>query len=135
MKPDYEIGVYDLGNLFYAQNNMDAAVSEFQSALRMNPKDVDARVNLALAYGQQNNGDAAIRELRAAKRLDPGNLDVRQNLGSLLMQLHLNADAVVEMRELEAMAPESAVCHVCLAAALYATLDYPSAREEYEIAI
>jgi len=47
----------------------------------------------------------------------------------------LNADAVAELRELEALAPESAVCHLCLATALYRTDDYEGAKKELEIAI
>jgi Tfp pilus assembly protein PilF len=63
--------------------------AEYKSAVALEPKSVDARVNLALSYQEVNQGDLAVQQLREAKKLDPNNFEVRRNLGSLLMHQNL----------------------------------------------
>jgi tetratricopeptide (TPR) repeat protein len=66
--------------------------------------------------------------------LDPKNLHVRRNLGAVLLKGNFNAQAVIEFRELEALAPDSEICHLCLGGALYGSSDFKGAEKEYGIA-
>src|SRR2546427_1908306 len=50
---------------------------------------------------------------------------------TLLPYTTLFRSAVREYRELEAMAPDSEVCHVCLGSALYGTSDFKGAEQEF----
>ena len=47
----------------------------------------------------------------------------------------MDAEAIVEFRELEAIAPDSAMCHECLGTALFRTWDFEGARKEYRKSI
>ncbi|MBI4063050.1 MAG: tetratricopeptide repeat protein [Elusimicrobia bacterium] len=47
-------GFYNLGNVFFQQGKMDQAVQSYKKALLLNPRDQQARHNLALALKSEN---------------------------------------------------------------------------------
>ncbi|MBK8575416.1 MAG: VWA domain-containing protein [Elusimicrobia bacterium] len=47
--PSKAAAVYDAGNAFYRQGKLDQAIEQYKQALRLNPKDADAKHNLELA--------------------------------------------------------------------------------------
>jgi len=100
-----------MGALLYDKNDFDGAIAEYKEALALNPKNIAAHIRLGHAYTQKGDGDSAIREFRMAKKMAPQDIKIRQQLGSMLVRY---ADAVAELQELEKMAPESMVCHLCL---------------------
>lgn len=48
-----QFGFYNLGNNFYQQKRMDQAIEAYKQTLRLNPEDMDAKVNLELALREQ----------------------------------------------------------------------------------
>jgi len=100
-------------------------------ALALDPKDINARYNLANELEEKDDLPSAIREFRQAKRLAPDRFDVRMNLSSALVQGNFNRDAIVELRELEVMFPDSALCHQALGRALHLTSDFKGAEKEF----
>ena len=48
-----EWGFFNQGNNFYQQQQMEQAIEAYKEALRLNPQDMDAKINLELALIQQ----------------------------------------------------------------------------------
>jgi len=129
-KPDFELAYAGLGILLDDMKDFDGAIAQYKKALALKPDDANTRYNLGVVYGNEADYVSAIREYREVKRLDPNRLDARQNLGSALVHTD-PAAAIVEFRELAAIAPDFALCHICLGAALYNTRRYQEAAKEY----
>jgi tetratricopeptide (TPR) repeat protein len=60
-----------LGDLYYRRDDLDAAISEFKEAIRIDPDNAGFHFNLGLIYQAQGNPDPAIAEFKEAGRLDP----------------------------------------------------------------
>ena len=53
--------------MYYVQKNYDGAVAEYRTVTELAPSDLDAYVNLALAFLELKQPDAAIQALEQAK--------------------------------------------------------------------
>ena len=83
MAPAYP-GAYDnLGNALGLEGKYDEAVSAFQKALQLNPRDYLAEFNLGLSFVHQNRRDEAKTHFQAALRLQPDYPAARQALSEL----------------------------------------------------
>ena len=76
----------NLGIVLANRWNLDAAIQEFQEALRINPKYSEAHYNLGMTFAIKGNVDAAIQELQEALRLNPEHPKAQLNLGVALEQ-------------------------------------------------
>jgi tetratricopeptide (TPR) repeat protein len=72
---------YNLGLVLAKKGDLDAAIREFQEALRINPYYSDAHNNLGLALVSKGYLDAAIQEYLEALRINPNNARAHNNLG------------------------------------------------------
>jgi tetratricopeptide (TPR) repeat protein len=95
----------------------ERAAACFQRALQLNPRYVEARMNLAIVYNDLGRYDEALEEFRAEHPRDPdhGNLspevrsylaDSHGLLGDTYRNLGLNADASLEYRKALKAAPQ-----------------------------
>jgi len=76
----------------------DEAVAEFQSALKLEPANLDARVNLALAERSSGRLDAAKETLLDVLNRAPANAPAHYNLAQLYDQTNEPARAVEHYR-------------------------------------
>ena len=74
------------------QGQPEAALNEFQEALRLNPDYVIAHYNLGIFYGVNGRIDEAIREFQAAVRIQPDFTNAQINL-ALALSLKKNSPA------------------------------------------
>jgi tetratricopeptide (TPR) repeat protein len=88
-----------------ALKNTNAAVGEYQVALRLKPDYEAAHFDLALLYHQQQF-DSAIAEYRIAQRLDPKDADAFYNMGNALNVKGDLASAIKVYRDAKAIAPD-----------------------------
>src|SRR5436309_11228197 len=101
------------------QRKLDAAVSEFREALRINPQYAQAHYYLGAALFELDNGvDEALVELREAIRLNPENAEAHNTLGLALLEQGSVDEATHEYREVLRIDPQYAEAHYNLGNAL-----------------
>jgi tetratricopeptide (TPR) repeat protein len=62
--------IVNTGNLLLEAGDLDAAIEQFQTAIRLDPDDPDAHHNLGVAYKRAGRRRDAVRELRRATGLE-----------------------------------------------------------------
>lgn len=72
---------YDAGRLAYEKGNFETAVTEFEAAIRLESRFVDALIDLGDAYFDQSDLDNASDSYRRALVIDKKNIDARFRLG------------------------------------------------------
>ena len=90
-----------LGAAMQAQQRGDlpTAIRDYQHLLQLNPKMVDARVNLGVALAQTGHLDDAIAQYRLALQTVPANAEIRMNLGLAFYKKSDLPDAIREFEE------------------------------------
>ena len=62
-----------LGDALSGLKQFDRAIAEFETALELKPKDVDAQIGLAEAYRSTDQKEKARELIEAVLKLDPNN--------------------------------------------------------------
>ena len=75
-----------------------AAAKEFQTAIRLNPRDVEARVQYARVFRDSGRFTDALSQLRVARDLDPASALVLSQMSTTYMESGQLDSAVVESR-------------------------------------
>jgi Flp pilus assembly protein TadD len=82
--PAYDQPHYYLGVIYRTQNRLIAARAEFETAVRLNPKNAKAYGNLAYVFLGLGSQDRAERSIREAVRLDPTDPLAQETLDQIL---------------------------------------------------
>jgi tetratricopeptide (TPR) repeat protein len=90
------------------KGRIDAAVTEFREAIRLEPDNPAAHWHLGAALASQDHTDEATRHLARAVELDPQNGQARNDLGFMLAVQGRYAEAVEHLQQAVALAPQSA---------------------------
>jgi hypothetical protein len=77
---------YNLGAALAEKGDLDAAIQEYQDAVRISPDFKEAHTNLGIALANKGSLDAAIKEFQEALRISPNETKVRDNLELALTQ-------------------------------------------------
>jgi tetratricopeptide (TPR) repeat protein len=97
------------------------AASQYQAALRDNPKNAGAYIKLGLIRDREAKFDQAIAYFQKAIRLDDMNTVARFNLGVALLQRGKDSQGLRELGEVLRIKPNDAPTHFCIGFAhLYA---------------
>ncbi|HUB67451.1 MAG TPA: tetratricopeptide repeat protein, partial [Candidatus Methylacidiphilales bacterium] len=75
-----------LGDVLLEKGQADRAITEYRTALRINPKYADAHTNLGNALVQKGELDEAVSEFQKALEIDPNFTLARYGLGNALFQ-------------------------------------------------
>lgn len=76
---------YNLGLIYFEQEQFENAVAEFEHGRRLNPDDVDFLFNLALAKKKAGDIEGAILDYKVLVAKEPQSVDVLYNLGGCYM--------------------------------------------------
>jgi tetratricopeptide (TPR) repeat protein len=95
---------FDLGNAYLDLGQYDKAITEFQSALRLDPGFVKADYNLALTYVRSKRFDDAVAILKRLLVSDPRNTQVLSALGWALHSAGRDEEA---LKQYDAVIAES----------------------------
>lgn len=101
------------------RNDYAAAIPLLESALKIDPENVNARFNLAFAFQFTGDDASAVRHYRLVSSQQPDLLPARQNLAALLMRSGRFADAAEEYSAIaEARPGDAQVLHLLATAHL-----------------
>lgn len=107
----------EIGDLYIDINDGDAAIEEYQKALKLQPTFVDIKTKLAIALREKGMIAQAIKELEEAKFINADYLPSRVNLGILYYLMNRFDDAVVEWESVLKYDPNNGIAKMYLTAA------------------
>ncbi len=73
------------GDKLYQKGDMVGAVKEFESALRLDPENVNVMISLGVCHGVNGEHDKALEEFQKAIKLDPDDVMAPYNAGLIYM--------------------------------------------------
>jgi tetratricopeptide (TPR) repeat protein len=97
-RPDDWASHANLGNFYMEGRDFPAAVSCFETAARLEPRQIGPMVNASMAYSNMGQNDKAEQSLRRALKMEPNNAAANFNLGLLLGEQGRAADAEAALR-------------------------------------
>jgi len=110
--------LFEVATTLAEKGEYQAAVSELQKALKINPDDARARSKLGVALARTGRFDEAVSECRKAAELDPAYADAHMNLGIALAQKGKPNEAIPQFEKSLQLSPDNTEAHANLAAAL-----------------
>jgi Flp pilus assembly protein TadD len=114
-----DAGVHSaLGVALAAQNQSDAALAEFQSALTLDPANFTALYNLGALALQAGDYQTAVDRLSAASALRPNDSDTREQLAGADAQSGRLDDATEQLLAAIKISPQDASLHALLSQVL-----------------
>jgi superkiller protein 3 len=125
--PEY---LYNLGLALKLKDDLQAAVAQFQAALKLDPRYTLARRALGLAFRQMGELQPALVELRRAVGDRPDDAEVRHSLGTVLFKLNDLDGAINQLTQATKLDPLLSEAHVTLAQALQKSGRKEEARRE-----
>jgi len=125
----------NLGLALAEEGQLDAAIQEYQEAVRIEPNVADLRNNLGIALAEKGQLDAAIREYREALRISANYTDAHNNLGLALAGKGDLDGAIWEYREALRTSPNDMRAHNNLGLALAEKGQLDAAIREYREAL
>jgi len=114
------------------KKQFDEAELRLRKAIELDPKFVDAHINLGALLMQKKNYAEAETILRKAFEVDPKSILVLLNLGVTLNHLGKYTDAISTLREALRLEPGLVAAHVHLGIALEETEKFEEAEPELE---
>ncbi len=124
-----------LGDALAKRGQVDAAISQYQEAVRLGPQDFTAHNNLGNALAQKGQTDEAIRQFQEAIRLKPDYVDARNNLGAALYEKGQFDEAICQFEEAIRLEPDYADTHNNLGYALFRKGQMDEAVRQYQEAL
>lgn len=115
--PNAAITHTNLGSVYAEKNDLEAAIREFTTAIRLNPRSATAHTNLALMHMCQGRPDLAAGSLRRAIAVNPTYPDPHFHLGNALRSGKDLPGAIREYQETLRLSPAHVQARVQLASA------------------
>ncbi len=115
---------------FYGDWNWEAAESEYQRALQLNPNDAESHRMFSVFLAAMGRADQALAQVLAAQELDPLNPNNNTTAGWDLYCARRYDRALDQCRRALELAPNNQGSHVCLAYGYMGNGQYQQAVEE-----
>ncbi len=114
---------------------MDEAFAECSEALRLDPDNYVAHLNLGTVLYDQGKMESATAEFRAAVRIKPDIPTAHSNLGNALVAKGKLEEAIAEYRKAVQLGPDDALSHSVLGEALFDQRKPEQALAEFQEAL
>ncbi len=125
----------NLGAALLKQGQTDAAIRQFQDAIRLAPEGANPHYNLGVALSIQGHTEAAITQFQEAVRLEPGSAATHYNLGVALGTEGQTEAAITQFQEAIRLQPAYPEALGSLAGALGGQGRYAEAIRFYHAAL
>lgn len=126
---------YNLGSMLEARKNLDGAIAEYQSAVRLRPQDPVGNNALGAALVAAGSPAPAAQYLETALKIRPDYFDAHYNLGFALAQQQDFQGATEQFQIAYQLRPEDASVEANLGAALAQTGHLTEAKAHFEHAL
>jgi len=131
--PTQDAAHFCAGVAYTKQGQLDAAIQQFQAAVQINPRNVEAYRRLAYLHGQRGQPDQELRFYRQAAAAVPENPVYAYSLGLVLQQKFGDfPQAVAAFRQARKLRPESYPYTFALAYALAELHQYEEALRLFD---
>jgi protein O-mannosyl-transferase len=120
-----------LGVVLFKKGQVDEAINQFQTTIRLNPRHAQAQYNLGIALAGKGQWDDAIRQYQEAIRLSPDYAEAHNNLGSALGNKGHMDEAIRQFQEATRLKPDYAEAHNNLGLALNMKGQTDEAKTEF----
>ncbi len=125
----------NLGALMMSRLETQAAISEFETAIKLNPAQPEAHDMLGSALRSIGRSNDALTEYRLALKLDPSYMDARYNLATTLARQGSFGEAVPNLRAVVNAFPNSSRLRNELGEILANSGDVAGALSEFDRAL
>lgn len=132
LKPDYDLAVFNIANVYRTLGRDDDALAGYQRLLELDPRNAQAHQEAGQVLVDQGKLDAAQKELNRALELQPAMAAARNTLGALRLK---QGDTATGEREIRAALDEKAnlrLAHFNLALVAEQRGDVTGAIAEYK---
>jgi len=119
---------YFRGNLNLAADEFDDAITNFEQAARLQPRDSSILINLGVAQLKRREVFSAIQTYRSVLEFEPGNVQAHTNLAAAYQQSSQLELAIQSYRRALELNPEYLNAHQNLLFALTYVPDFPPAE-------
>jgi tetratricopeptide (TPR) repeat protein len=126
---------YNLGAMLQARENLDAALAEYQAAVKLRPDDATGNNAVGAALVEGGHPAQAVFYLQAALKARDDYFDAHYNLGFALAQQNDFAGAVEQFQTALRLQPQDAAVEANLGAALAEMGRYADARAHFQHAL
>ncbi|HWY03102.1 MAG TPA: tetratricopeptide repeat protein [Candidatus Acidoferrum sp.] len=126
---------YNLAAMLQARDKLDAAIGEYQLAVRLRPDDAAGNNALGAAFVAAEHSAQAVGYLQTALKTRPDYFDARYNLGLALAGQNDFAGAAEQFRLALQLQPQDANVEANLGAALAQLGQLPEAKSHFERAL
>ncbi len=99
VSPESDVALAGLGGVFLATGKVDAAISNFQDALRIRPNNAEVHGTLAEALMRKGQTHEAMSHWERAVALQPEDVQAHDKLGALLVQERRLGEGTAQWRE------------------------------------
>ncbi|MEQ1897127.1 MAG: tetratricopeptide repeat protein [Vicinamibacterales bacterium] len=135
LDPRYARARVGLGDTLVQMNQPGAALDAFTEAVRLQPTNLVALINLAMLKAGAGDTSGAITSLRSALAVEPRHIAARQQLIDLLLRRGDVAAVEAEARLLVGYTPQDANAYNVLGIALASQKRFGPARDAFETAL
>jgi tetratricopeptide (TPR) repeat protein len=133
--PDSALIHTNLGATYVEKGQLDAAMAEHQTAIRLKPSYPEAHNNLGVAYANKGLLDMAIAEFQTALRLQPNYPEAHYNLGNAYTAVGQVDMAIAQYQMAIRLKPNYAVPHFNLGLIFLRLGAIEMARQEFEMGL
>jgi len=116
----------------YRQGDWDGAQAQLQRAVGGNPKDVNARYQLAYTYEQKGKLDNAFQQYEEILKVDKGSADAHYSVGRILVQKKQLDKAITEFETAAKLNPNFTSARADLAVAYTQKKQFDKALATYD---
>jgi tetratricopeptide (TPR) repeat protein len=128
-------GQAERGNVAGQRSLLKAAISSFESAVKLNPKLIEAQSNIGFAYLTLNDHRKAVRAFESALKLDPKHLNTLNGLATTYSLMNQTDKALLTFNQLTELSPSNPQYFFNKGAVLQKANRLEEARKAYETAL
>ena len=115
IKPDYLLGLANLGAAFIEKGSYDEAIDIYLKVLSIDPEYLKAHVNIGIAFFRIGNYDKAVLHFKKALEINPQEKDAHMNLANVLFSQGKPGEAISNYNDILKTDSQNADIHYNLA--------------------